>query len=146
MPAPNPLFQEVYRQVERVTRPLHLRRTTITRLALLVTGIVAAKSCILAQVATELDSLDLTRASTKASIGRRLRRPRNDGRLDPATCYLPVLRQVIDWRSLQQAGRRLFLITDESTKADVLHLLRISLVYWGSALPLAWALWDQNVR
>jgi hypothetical protein len=36
------------------------------------------------------------------------------------------------------------LIVDESSKADQIHLFRVSLAYWGGALPLAWAVWAQN--
>jgi hypothetical protein len=144
MPAPNPLFQEVYRRVEAVTRPIRLRKAPLTRLALLITGLVAAKGCILQQVATELDVLGLTRATQPESIGRRLRRTLSDERLDPATCYRPVLPRVIDWDGLRGAGGRVFLICDESSKAEQLHLLAVDLAYWGTSLPLAWEVWEQN--
>jgi hypothetical protein len=61
-------------EVERITRPVGLRRTALQRLALLVTGIIAAQSTVLAQVAAALFALDLTNAGKAESIGRRLRR------------------------------------------------------------------------
>ena len=46
--------------------------------ALLVTGLLAAKSAVIAQIACELDALALTRATCADSIARRLRRTLND--------------------------------------------------------------------
>src|SRR5947199_404738 len=50
MSVPVPLFHEVDAQINRLTRPQRLRVTAVHRLALLVTGIVAAQSWVLAQV------------------------------------------------------------------------------------------------
>src|SRR5918912_1156860 len=90
------LYQTI---LDRITAalPASVRRSAVTRLALLVTGILAAKSTVLAQIAAELDNLDLTDATCPESIERRLRRTLNDPYLTPITCYAPVLRQVLDW-------------------------------------------------
>ena len=144
MPAQNALYQEVERQMTTITTEADLRSTSVRRLALLVTGIIAAKSCVLAQVAAELEALKLTEAHWTESITRRLRRPRNDPALTAATCYEPVLARVIDWPAVLRGSRRVVLIVDESSKEDEVHLFRVSLADWGGSLPLAWAVWEQN--
>ena len=145
MPAQVAVYQEVVEQIERITRPVGLRRTAVQRLALLVTGIIAAKSTVLAQVAAALFAVDLTKAGKAESIGRRLRRTLSDARLDPETCYHPVLAAAIDWAAALRGSKRVALIVDESSKADDLHLFRLSLAYWGGSIPLAWSCWEQNV-
>ena len=144
MPAQVPLDQEVEAQIKRITAPRRLRVTAVRRLALLVTGVIAAKSGVINQVAAELDALGVTRASSAESIARRLRRTLGDARLEPQACYAPVLAEVLDWPAILQGGRRLVLALDESSKGDEVHLLRVSLPYRGASLPLAWALWPQN--
>jgi hypothetical protein len=140
-----PIFQEVYQRIRTTATPRQLPYAACCRLALLVTGILAAKSSVLAHIAAELDALHVTQASTAESIARRLRRTLNDPHLTPAGCYTPVLKQVVDWPQLLAGSRRVVLVIDESTKADAIHLLRVSLPYWGGSLALAWAVWQQNV-
>lgn len=144
MPATVGLYQDVLAQIKLITAAQGLRQTSVVRLALLVTGIIAAQSCVLNRVAAELFGLGLTHANSAASIGRRLRRTLNDQRLDPQTCYAPALSHILDWPRLLGGSRRVVLALDESSKADQVHLLRVSLSYWGGSLPLAWALWEQN--
>lgn len=91
MPAQVPLFQELFQRIGATAGAHRVRKSTIERLALLVTGIIAAKSCVIAQIAAELFSLGLTRASVPESIERRIRRILNDQSLDPRSCYEPVL-------------------------------------------------------
>jgi hypothetical protein len=144
MPAPEGLYQQVEQQIKAITDRAGLRVTAGRRLALLVTGIIAARSGVIRQVAAELDALGLTRASGADSIARRLRRTLADERLTAAACYAPVLGQVVDWAALARGGRPVVLALDESTQGDRVHLLRLSLTYRGASLPLAWALWEQN--
>jgi hypothetical protein len=66
--------------------PRAIPPASITRLALLVTGILAAKSAVIAQIAAELDALALTGATVPDRIARRLRRTLNDPHLAQATC------------------------------------------------------------
>ena len=145
MPTHCPIFQEVFQRIRTTATPRQLPYAACCRLALLVTGILAAKSSVLAHIAAELDALHVTQASTAESIARRLRRTLNDPHLTPAGCYTPVLKQVVDWPQLLAGSRRVVLVIDESTKADEIHLLRVSLPYWGGSLALAWAVWQQNV-
>jgi hypothetical protein len=144
MSAHLPLYQLIHQRISAAA-PHSIPLSSLTRLALLVTGILAAKSSVIAQIAAELKALRLTHASTAESIARRMRRTLNDPHLDQTSCYSPVLRQVIDWPSLLQGQRRIVLSVDESSKADDLHLFRVSLPYWGGSLPLAWTIWQQNV-
>lgn len=58
-------------------------------------------------------------------------------------CFEPLLRTVIPWPTGPRTP--VILVIDESSKEDVLHLFRISLPYWGHALPLVWTIWEQNV-
>lgn len=133
MPTQVALYQEVEQQMTTITAAADVRITSVRRLALLVTGIIAAKSCVLAQVAAELAALHLTEARWAESIARRLRRTLNDPALTAATCYEPVLPRVIDWPAVLRGSRRVVLIVDESSKADEVHLFRVSLAYWGAA-------------
>jgi Transposase DDE domain len=145
VPARVPLYHEVLAQITARLDPRRVPAASAVRLALLVTGILAAKSCVLAQVAAELDALALTLARRTESVGRRLRRTLNDGHLTQATCYAPLLPAVLDWPALLAGERRVVLILDESSQADRIHLFRLSLAYRGGSLPLAWAVWEQNV-
>src|SRR5947207_996937 len=54
MPADVPLYQAILAQIQASTTGCGVRRSAAKRLALLVTGIVAARSSVLAQVAAEL--------------------------------------------------------------------------------------------
>jgi hypothetical protein len=145
MPTHCPVFHEVFQRIRTTAAPRQLPYAACCRLALLVTGILAAKSTVLAPIAAELCALQLTRATTAESVARRLRRTLNDPHLTAEQCYAPVLRQVIDWPHLLAGQRRVVVIIDESTKADEIHLLRASLPYWGGSLALAWEVWQQNV-
>ena len=141
----HPPFYQALRQRISAAVAKSVPAASRDRLALLATGILAAKSTVVAQVAAELKALHLTNASSTESIARRLRRTLNDPHLTHASCYAPLLHQVIDWHDLLQGQRRAVLIVDESSKADDLHLFRVSLPYWGGSLPLAWGVWQQNV-
>lgn len=144
MSAQLPFYQVLHQRIS-ASLASRIPPASLERLALLTIGILAAKSAVIAQVAAELKALRLTRASCAESIARRLRRTLNDPHLDQASCYAPVLHQLIDWQDLLRGQRRLVIIVDESSKADELHLFRVSLPYWGGSLPLAWCVWQQNV-
>lgn len=143
MSAHAPLFHDVCGRITQVCP--HLRKTARTRLALLVTGILTARSCVEGQIAEELLQLEITRATQEDSIARRVRRILNDTRLDPSSCYEPALAEILDWSRVLATNRSVVLIVDESADAAIIHLLRISLAYRGGSVPLVWAVWDQNV-
>jgi hypothetical protein len=139
------MFHEVFQRIRTTAPSSQVPYAACQRLALLVTGILAAKSTVLAQIAAELAALRLTRATQAESIERRLRRTLNDAHLTPSVCYDPLLPQVIDWQQVLRGSQRVVVILDESSKTDEVHLLRASLPYWGGSLPLAWEVWAQNV-
>lgn len=145
MSARLPLYQAMLQQLTKTIPPGAVPQTSVVRLALLVTGLLAATSTVLAQVAAALDALQLTPAAQPERIARRLRRTRSDSHLQASTCYIPVLAQILDWPAVLQGTRRIVLAVDESSKADQIHLFRVSLPYWGGSLPLAWAVWEQHV-
>lgn len=140
-PDPIPLFQQVLEQIKTITRPAKIRQTSVRRLALLVVGILGSRSCTIAQIAAEIDALGLTRASTAASVARRLRRTLNDKNLSSESCYEGGLDRVIDWSCWKKG---VVLVVDESSKEEEVHLFRVGLAYQGTTLPLAWAVWEQN--
>lgn len=142
MSASVPLFHAIHSHLTDLCP--RLRSASARRLALLVTGILASRSCVLARIAEELEALAVTGARRTESIERRLRRTLSDEQLE-ATCYHALLRSLIDWSALLKETGRIILIVDESTKQDVLHLVQVSLAYRGSAIPLTWAVWQQNV-
>jgi hypothetical protein len=144
MPAHDGLYQECLAQIKRATTGQGMRASTVTRLALLVTGIMAGQSCVLARVARILWHLELTGAGCAAYVGRRLRRTLNDPGITLERCYLPAVRQLVDWGAVRRADGRVVIVLDESSQAGHVHLLRVSLAYRGTSIPLAWASWAQN--
>lgn len=141
MVACRPPYHTLSASIERHLAPLGIATPARVRLALLVTGLIAAQSAVLAQIARHLFALDLTAARETASIARRLRRTLNDAALTSA-CHLPAVRAALPPCLTR---RPLLVALDESTDTDRVHLLRAAMPYWGNAVPLAWALWEQNV-
>jgi hypothetical protein len=93
----------------------------------------------LRRVAREVAAMGLSRAQPE-SIARRVRRTLADARLDGGVGYAALLHAVITWPT----SAPVVLVLDESTTPGGLHVLRVSLVYRGSCLPLAWTVWKQQ--
>lgn len=142
MPAQAELYRVVEAQLQGVIAG-RVRVTTVRRLALLVTGLVAAKSSVVGQMAAGLWEAGVSLVQV-ASIARRLRRALHDRRVTAATCYEPAVQTLIDWDGLRRRGQPAVLALDESSQDERVHLLRVSLTYWGTAVPLAWEIWPQN--
>lgn len=142
MPASCSLYHTVHRQIVRVAADVPVAAQL--RLTLLVTGIVAARSCVLRRAAPELAALGLTATDRADSIGRRIRRTLNDPSLTADRCYAALLPLVLPTHPAP-GSPPLVLILDESTHTDRVHLLRMSLSYRGGSVPIAWAVWEQNV-
>jgi DDE family transposase len=143
MPAQAELYRAIVAHVEAAARGHGVRITTVRRLALLVTGLVAAQSSVVSRMASGLWEVGVS-AAQAASIGRRLRRGLADKRLTAAACYEPAVRTLLDWDGLRRRGKPAILALDESSQDERVHLLRVSLTYWGTAVPLAWEIWPQN--
>ena len=114
MPAAVPLYHEIRIHLRRQCPEPTVPAASVDRLALLVTGVIVAQSCVLAKVAAPLDALALTAALWAESIERRLRRTLADAHLTAATCYTPVPATAIDWRRAHDHQGRIVLIVDLS--------------------------------
>lgn len=145
MPAEHSSYQAILEQVQLTTMGLGVRATTVTRLALLVVGRIAGRACVLGQIATEIWALHVTRARTIEHVERRPRRALNARWLTSSTCYEPVMRQVLPWERVIGRGQTVFLALDDSSQAARIQLPRVRVVYWGTGVPLAGAVWEQNV-
>lgn len=143
MTAQATLYQAVEGKLQEVVSGERVRITAVRRLALVITGLVAGRSSVVSRMAVGLWEQGVSRVQV-ASIARRLRRGLHDTRVQAATWYRPAVQQLVDWGSLRQRGKAVVLALDESSQEERLHLLRMSLTYWGKALPLAWRLWPQN--
>jgi hypothetical protein len=134
---------EVYPQVRQLIHP-HLDpeqvdESTLERIALLVTGMIGAKSASPAQVAKALHRMRLTGASPE-SLERRIRRLENDPEVAASLCFHPFARCHLLWGRPQE----LLLILDPTTQEDKLVMVSVAVWYRGRALPLAWAVWPAN--
>ena len=144
MPAQAELYAVVERKLQAVLSGEGVRVTTVRRLALLIVGLIGARSSVLNRMATGLWEAGVSPAE-QPSIVRRLRRSLRDRRLTAERCYEPAVRALVGWGGLRRRGKPAILALDESSQDERVHLLRMSLTYWGTALPLAWETWEQNV-
>src|SRR5262249_36654600 len=142
--ATTPVWQGVLARVQQVTAGRGPRVTSVRRLALLVTGILLARTVVLSQVAAELAESGITGASAEG-ISRRRRRTLG-APLAAADVYEPAVRAAVGGRAGLMAAGRLWLMVDESSQDERVHLVRLSLAYRGGAVTLAWQLWPQNTR
>jgi hypothetical protein len=126
----------------------HLSRPQATMLALYSFGAILAQRCGLNSVAATLAALlDLgyltirsrlqefyQPASAKSGSRRR--------ELDVTACFAPLLAWILKgWPS-----RRLAVALDATSLGDRFTILSISVVYRGSACPVAWKIMQANVR
>ncbi len=137
------LYPVTVRQIEAATGSGRLRITTVRRLALLVVGLVAAKSSVVGPMAGGLWESGVSTVLV-ASIARRLRRVLHDPKLKAETCYRPALKTQVNWDGLLKQGTPVVLALDESSQEERVHRLRVSLTSWGTGVPLAWKIWSQN--
>ena len=73
---------------------------------------------------------------------RRLRRTLADGRLDAGAGFAALVAEAVRWPT----SAPVLLILDESSTPGGLHVMRLSLAYRGSGLPLAWAVWPHQQK
>ena len=119
--------------------PRWLSDSSRQRLALLVSGIIEARSSRPARMAAAICNRGLSSAQPE-SIERRLRRAQNDPELQAHICVDPLVRQQL------QASRStgLVLLLDPTCQDDRLVLVMASVWYRGRSLPLAWTSWPAN--
>lgn len=126
----------------------HLSKPQATVLALWSFGIVLAHRCTLSAVANALSPLLDKSFNT---VRQRLREwykaaPQKAGQhrrqLDVRTCFAPLLTWILrNWPS-----QRVALALDATTLGDRLTVLSLSLVYRGTAIPVAWKVLLGNRR
>src|SRR5215212_3087265 len=114
MSAKDGLYQVVEGRIEEALSGEGVRITTVRRLALMTTGLLAARSGGVGPMAWGLWEAGVSEAQVE-SIERRLRRSLNDRRLRAKTCYAPAARTMIAWSSLIDKGRPAILALDESS-------------------------------
>src|SRR6266481_8045732 len=146
---PMPRQTPVYAWVEQVVTVFpHLSRPQATVLALYSFGAILAQRCGLNSVAVTLAPLLGLGFSTIRSRLQEFYQPASaksgDHRrqLDVSTCFAPLLAWILTgWPSI-----RLALALDATSLGDRFTVLSISVVYRGSAIPVAWKILHANVR
>jgi hypothetical protein len=131
-------FSQIRRWLDEHLDP-QVDETSRERIALLVLGIIRAKSASPAAIAKALATLGLSKA-TAESIERRVRRIENDAELDATLCLYPMARQ----QFLLGRPQSLLLILDPTAQEDRLVMVSIGVWYRGRTLPVAWAIWPGN--
>lgn len=132
----------LYEEVRRLLWPQlneQLSNSTLERVVLLVTGMVASGSSGPSQIAGALAKLKLSEASAE-SIERRVRRIENDREVNTTLCFHPFARHHL----LLGKAKALVLSLDPTTQDERVVLLTVAVRYRGCALPLAWAVWPGN--
>lgn len=112
---------------------------TRERLALLVSGMIEARSACPARIAAALHKLGL-RDAQPASLERQIRRLENDPEVQAQLCVHPFARHHLAWGR----PRQLVLILDPTSQDERVVMLTAAVWYRGRALPLAWACWPAN--
>ena len=133
----------VYQQVKHwIARYLDegVDESSCERLALLVTGMIGARSASPARVARALHRLGLRDAKVE-SLERQIRRLENDPEIEVTTCF----ERFAHWRLIYGRPRRLLLIVDPTWQEDRVVMASVAIWYRGRALPLAWTTWPANV-
>lgn len=132
------VYGQIYQLLQAHIGPA-LTEASLERVALLVTGIVGARSASPARVAKTLHSLGLSEA-TAESIERRVRRIENDTTITSAICLHPLARS----RLLFGRPKELLLVVDPTSQDERVVMVSVAVWYRGRALPLAWATWPAN--
>ena len=133
---------EVYHRVRKMIGAhidSQVDESTLGRIALLVTGIIGARSSSPAQVAKALDKLHLTGASAE-SLERRIRRLENDEEMEASLCFHPFAQAHLR----KMRATELILVLDSTTQEDKVVMVSVAIWHRGRALPLVWAIWPGN--
>jgi hypothetical protein len=125
----------------------HLSKPQAAVLALWSLGMVLARSCTLTAVVSALvPVLDVPLNALRQRLrdwykGADDKSGDHRRELDVTTCFAPLLRWILtDWPC-----RRLAVASDATTLFDRLTILSLSLVYRGTAIPVAWKIFRANV-
>src|SRR5271156_3898220 len=139
----------IYSWVEHVVTAFpQLSRPQAMVLAIYSFGAILAQRCGLNSVATALAPLLMVGYSTIRSRLQEFYQPASvksgcrRRELDVTTCFAPLLAWILKgWPS-----NRLALALDATSLGDRFTILSISVVYRGSAIPVAWKVLPANVR
>lgn len=134
----------VYQQVQDLLEPhlpVQVDSSSRERLALLVVGMLGAKSASPAQIAQALARLGLRQAQPE-SIERQIRRIENDPELSASFCVHPLAKAHLALGKQTQ----LVLLLDPTTQDERVVVLSACVWYRGRALPLCWAVWPANTK
>jgi hypothetical protein len=119
--------------------PRWLSASSRERLALLVSGMIEARSSRPARIAAAICNRGWSAAEPE-SVERRIRRTQNDPELQAHVCVDPLVRQQLH----ASQARALVLVLDPTCQDDRIVLVMASVWYRGRALPLAWTSWPAN--
>lgn len=132
------VHQEIRAELERHLDPA-VDPASRERLALVVSGMIAAASACPARIAAALHKLGLRQAQP-ASLERQIRRLENDPEIAATLCVHPFARAHLRWGKPPQ----LQLVLDSTSQDERVVRLTVAVWYRGRALPLAWACWPAN--
>jgi hypothetical protein len=133
---------EVYQQIKNLiatTSDPRVEASTLRRLSLYVTGLIAARHGSPAQVARALEKLELSGAKAE-SLERQVRRMENDPKVKAEYCFHPLARA----RLRLGKPSALLLILDPTLQEDQLVMVSLNVWYRGRSLPLGWTIWPAN--
>lgn len=145
MPCQHPVYAWIELLVTALTP---LTRPQATVLALYSFGAILAKRCGLNSVATALEPALDAKFTTIRSRLQEFYQPANlksGGRrrqLDVSSCFAALL----GWVLKGWPVKRLALALDATSLGDCFTVLSISVVYRGSAIPVAWKVFRANVK
>ncbi len=139
----------LYQWKEEVARNMpHLSKSQATVLALWSFGMVLAKSCAITAVSLILSALLRKKENT---IRQQLRefcydaedkKGKKRQEIDVEENFVPLLKWILSiWKS-----DKLALAVDATTLADIFVVLVVSVVYKGSAIPVAWKIIPANKK
>src|SRR4051794_22744299 len=144
MPRPKPLDAWTEQVIDAFP---NLSRPQATVLALYSFGMILAQRCGLNSVVAALVPVLGVGFLTLRSRLQEFYQPAeaksgsHRAELDVTTCFAPLL----DWTLKGWPSRRLALALDATSRADCFTVLSISIVYRGSAIPVAWKVLPANV-
>jgi len=132
------VYQEIKDYLSQYLRP-GIGSWTLDRLTVMVSGMLKAQHSAPARIAEAGQGLS-ERGTQAASIERRLRRIENDARIEPGTCFWPLVKALLKRSAISE----LILAVDATTQEDRVVMVSINAYYRGRSLPLAWTIWPGN--
>lgn len=137
------VYQEIFTYLDTHLRDEQgqptLGKRTLDRLTLLAGGMIKAQHGAPAKIAEAGKGLT-TRFAQADSVERRIRRIENDAKIAAATCFDPLVKDLLANSRLEEVQ----LIVDPSLQEDRVVLVSLNIWYRGRSLPLVWTVWPAN--